>query len=498
MAWNDPKKRFDRLRAAADRMLAERSLKEFGKRAWEIVEPDTTFLDNWHQDAICEYLTAVTDGQIRRLIINMPPRYGKSFWVSVAWPCWEWLRNPSQRWMCVSYAAGLAIDLSLKRRNVVQSSWYRANWGDVISISTDQNIKAEFENTCRGKMFATSVGGTALGKGGKRIVIDDPHNPEQADSEVERSKAITFFDKTLYGRLDDKKRGAIVVVMQRLHQDDLSGHLESQGGWEVLKLEGRAEKARTVSVPSGKVYRRDEGEPLWPEREDAETLDETERNMTPAVFAGQYQQRPTPSGGSLIKVNKLIRRPIAPPMAMTVRYWDKAATPGLSGGRLRRGAARSAGVKMGRAVDGTFWILNVVKGQWSPRDREDVMRQTAAADGPDVPIWMEQEGGSGGIESAQNSVMNLAPYEAHFERVTGEKVVRARPLAAQIEAGNVYIIEDSWTKDFIDEAELFPNGRFADQIDAAAGGFMKIALSYDVTEAEVGGVRPTLANFLSF
>ena len=165
---------------------AEHRLLAFVQQAWPILEPATPFLPNWHLALICEYLEAVTAGALTRLVINVPPRYGKSLLVSVFWPVWEWLQHPSMRWVFASYAESLALKHSVDRRQVLQSAWYRARWGDRFHLLREQNEKAEFHNDRRGAMLATSMAGSVTGKGGNRLVIDDPHNPQQAESDVQR------------------------------------------------------------------------------------------------------------------------------------------------------------------------------------------------------------------------------------------------------------------------------------------------------------------------
>jgi hypothetical protein len=214
----------DRLRAGEAWLTrqAEASLRVFVQQAWAILEPQTPFLPNWHIDLISEYLEAVSAGQITRLVINLPPRYMKSLLVSVLWPVWEWLHTPHTRWLFASYSESLAAQHSLDRRTVLQSAWYQDRWGSRFQLTADQNEKTECRNDRRGSMTATSVGGTATGKGGNRIVVDDPHNPTQAESDRQREQANTFFLTTLSTRLDDKRDGAIVLVMHRLHTRDLT------------------------------------------------------------------------------------------------------------------------------------------------------------------------------------------------------------------------------------------------------------------------------------
>ena len=207
---------------------ARQSLRAFVEWAWPILEPRTPFLPNWHIDLICEYLEAVTAGEIRHLVINIPPRYMKSLLVSVLWPCWEWYRQPSGRFIFSSYAEGLASHHSLSRRRLIRSRPYQ-RFAPEVRLTRDQAEKLEFHNTMGGIMVATSTGGSITGKGGNRLIIDDPHNPTQAESDAQRQQAIDFFRYTLSTRLDDPKRDAIVDVMQRLHTRDLTAVCLEQG-----------------------------------------------------------------------------------------------------------------------------------------------------------------------------------------------------------------------------------------------------------------------------
>lgn len=210
------------LQDALLKVQAEKSLRSYVEQAWPILEPGVPFLPNWHIDYLVEHLEAVTAGQMTRLLITIPPRYMKSLLVSILWPTWEWIRDPSGRWICASYAEALAIKQSVDRRTILQSDWYQGRWGDRVRLASDQNEKREFLNTRRGHMIATSVSGSILGKGGNRIVVDDPHHVGQAESDTQREAALTFFSQTLSTRLDNKNTDAIVVVMQRLHERDLA------------------------------------------------------------------------------------------------------------------------------------------------------------------------------------------------------------------------------------------------------------------------------------
>lgn len=448
--------------AFADDVAACRSLSGFIARAWDVIEPGTEYLSNYHIGAMCEYLEAVSSGQIRRLLINIPPRYMKSITVSVMWPIWEWTSAPHRRFMFATYAQTLSDEHSYRRRLILNSDWFRERWPSVRIL---KETIATVSNTSQGEMIATSFSGTATGKGANRLVIDDPHNPKQAESETERKTARVLFDTTFQSRLNDKKRDAIVCVMQRLHEEDIAARC-IELGYTHLCLPAESEGRTVISLPSGREIVREDGEPLWPEREGPAELQVVRESMGSYGYAGQYQQRPAPSGGGMFTSFPVVD--VIPDGCEWVRYWDKAGTEG--------GGAYSAGCKMARSPDGRYFVTSMVRGQWSAANRERVISDTASSDGPLVHIWTEQEPGSGGKESAENTVKMLAGYVAKKETVTGDKVSRARPMAAQAEIGNVYLLRGPWNDAFVQEARVFPVGKYKDQIDAASGAFNKLAL----------------------
>src|SRR5580704_15539552 len=253
-------------RAKVERELATRYFREFVRQAWPIIEPLTPFVPGWHIDAIIDHLEAVTRGEIRNLLINVPPRHMKSLLVSVLWPAWEWIRHPERRWLFSSYAASLSIRDSIKCRTLIESPWYQSFWGDRFALASDQNTKTRFDNDRSGYRIATSVGGTATGEGGDRIVCDDPHNVQDAESDSIRKATLDWWDVVMSTRVNDPRTAAKVVVMQRCHQRDLSGHLLERGGWEHLCLPAEYEgPTRTTSI-SWSDQREQQGELLWPER----------------------------------------------------------------------------------------------------------------------------------------------------------------------------------------------------------------------------------------
>src|SRR3984957_5528142 len=266
-------------RAKVDRELATRSFREFVRQAWPIIEPLTPFVSGWHIDAIIAHLEAVTRGQIRNLLINVPPRHMKSILVSVLWPAWEWILHPERRWLYSSYAATLSIRDSVKCRQLIESPWYQRFWGDRYALATDQNTKTRFDNNRSGYRIATSVGGAATGEGGDRIVCDDPHNAQDAESDSVRQATVEWFNVVMSTRVNDPRTAAKVVVMQRCHQQDLSGHLLEQGGWEHLCLPAEYEGPGKITSIGFSDPRTIPGELLWKERFGPPEIEDLKRSL---------------------------------------------------------------------------------------------------------------------------------------------------------------------------------------------------------------------------
>lgn len=409
----------------------------------------------------------------------MPPRNMKSLAVSVFWPAWHWLHNPGSRFLSSSYAQALSIRDARKNRLVVQHPYYRKiarQYLPDFDLVGDQNQKSRFENSYGGSRLATSVESYLTGEGGDIIIIDDPHNVAEGNSATKRLAVLQWWDESMSTRVNDADSSAVILVMQRIHERDLTGHLlAKEMNWDHLCLPARYEGKDGIQTNLVNWHdpRTVLDEVLWPERYNDEALATLEKDMGSYAVAGQLQQRPAPRGGGMFKVEnfKLISGINPEDIVDGVRYWDKAGTEG--------GGKRTSGVLFLKHRKGHFIIADVVKGQWSFMAREARIKQCAKLDDNtfpnfDVKIWHEQEPGSGGKESAERTTMNLAGYVVHADRVTGDKVTRAEPYSAQVEAGNVYVINKEWTKDFIDEHELFPSGSFKDQVDGASGAFNKL------------------------
>lgn len=283
------------------RLAARSDFSSFLRMVVATVSPAARYQHNWHIDAIAAHLDACAKGDIRRLIINMPPRMLKSITVSVAWPAWLLGQDARTRVMVASYAQSLSIKHSTDCRLVMQSPWYRAIFPQT-ELAYDQNEKEKFVTTLRGHRIATSVGGSATGEGGNILIVDDPLNPLQAQQRSMREAANQWFDHTFATRLDDKKHGAIVVVMQRLHAEDLSGHLLKKKGWDLLSLPAIAMSRNAIFY--GKFSKiREVGDVLHAAREDAMILEQVKRELGSANFNAQYQQAPLGEDEGMIKLS---------------------------------------------------------------------------------------------------------------------------------------------------------------------------------------------------
>lgn len=449
----------------ADRAVLEGDLLGFVRAAWPILEPQRPIVENWHHAYLAEHLTAVYRRELLRLIVNVPPRHTKSRLAAVLWPCWCWAQEPGSAWIFGSYSAGLATRHSLDRRAVLSSAWYQTRWGDQVTFAADQNLKAEYENTARGAMVATSVGGTVFGLGADCVVVDDPHNPEQALSETERETAARWFNQQLMTRLNDPATGAIVVIMQRLHQADLTGQLLEQGGWEHVVLPAEAEEPERVVFPiSGRVHERPAGGLLWPERFSETVLAEQRQRLGSWGYAGQYQQRPTPLSGGILRRAWWKFYDEAPASFDDMcASWDCAF-------KDTRGADYVVGQVWGRKGADKY-LLDQVRGRMAFPATIAAIRALAAK-WPEATAKLVEDKANGPavIDTLKHEVPGLIAVTPE-----GGKVSRAQAVSPEIEAGNVYLPHEPWVEAFIDECAAFPSGRHDDQVDAMTQALRRLA-----------------------
>jgi len=454
------------LQAEALTRLARERLEVFVELAWPILLPGTPFQSNWHISLICEFLEAVSAGQIRRLVINMPPRYGKSLLTSVFWPTWEWIRYPAHRWLFVSHSDTLATRHSLDRRRVLQDEWFRHRFPG-IRLTRDQHAKAEFHNTKRGQMIATSMGGAITGKGGDRLVIDDPHSPDQVESDLQREHAIERFRTTLLTRLDDKRHGAIVVVMQRLHVQDLSGVCLDLG-FEHLCLPALAPCRTTIVFPrSKKTLVREADEPLWPAREDRAALDELRRQMGSYAYAGQYDQRPTPRIGGFFSRDwwRFYHELPLGERRQIVQSWDLTFKDG-------DGSDYVVGLVAAR-IGALVYLLDRFKAKVGFVDTCAAIKTMLARYRETSAILVEDAAnGPAVIDALKEQVSGVIAVSP-----AGGKQARAHAVQALVEAGQVLLpspytaagearLDRAWVEDLMTMCAAFPKGQHDDDVDA--------------------------------
>jgi len=445
------------------------TLAGFVKEAWRVLEPNTPLVWNWHLDAICQHLEAVTDGRINRLVVNVPPGSSKSMIVSVLWPAWEWGPRGmrSLRYLTTSFAEDSVKRDTRKHRDLTLSEWYRSLWPEVVLVRTGE---MSFANADTGTREGTPFG-SLTAKRGDRLIIDDPHSTKTAESDAERTATVRQFREGALNRLNDQERSAIVVVMQRLHEQDVTGAILKLGlGFVVLMLPMEFEPQRRCVTSIGfSDPRTEDGELLDPVRFPRKVVDELKGGMGSYAYAGQYQQRPAPREGGLFKRAWL---PVVDALPNDIvswcRAWDIGATKG--------GGDPTAGVKVGRSKDGVFYVMDVVRGQEGPADVERTILATASMDGTGVTLRLPQDPGAAGKAYAQTLTKMLAGYPVKTVAPTGDKVTRATPAAAQAEAGNVRLLRGSWNEAFMDELCTFPAGAHDDQVDAFADAVNELAL----------------------
>ena len=459
-----------------DKLEAERSLLEFIKLMWPVLEPGRQFVDGWAVHAICEHLQAVTEGHIRKLLINVPPGCMKSMTTNVFFPAWEWgpQNLPSMRYVGASYSQDLTVRDNRRCRALLTSPQYQKNWGDRVKLLPEQNAKVRFDTTETGFKIATSVGGVGTGERGDRFIIDDPHNIKESESEARRESALQWFTEVVPTRINDAMTSAIIVIMQRVHERDISGLiLAKELGYTHLCLPMEYEPERHCTTHIGfSDPRTIDGELLWADRFPKKYLEEDLKPSLRAwggsyAEAGQLQQRPVPRGGGMFQRSDLVFVDTAPSVpGKRVRGWDLAAT--------KDAGAWTVGCKMFKTFDGKLYIEDVRRIQGSPGQVENMVKTCAETDGRQTYIDIPQDPGQAGKAQKLNYAQLLHGYNVRFTLESGAKEDRAKPLAAQCEAGNVHIVKAKWNDVFINELCLFPYGEFKDQVDAASRAYVHL------------------------
>lgn len=437
------------------------------------------FVDNWHIGAICEHLEAVSEGELRRLVINVPPRHSKSLLVSVFWPVWQWIVRPETRYLYASYALSLAIRDAVRSRHLLHTRYFQDNWGRAFKLLADQNTKSRYENDRGGARLSTSVGSMVTGEGGDIIVVDDPHNTREALSKTKRESVVIWWDHAMRSRLNNPSTGSIVGIMQRVHEEDWSAHVLKDNGFEHLYLPMEFEKNRACTTSIGfRDPRRREGELLNHQRFDRKWCKREKAIVGSYVWAGQYQQHPAPLGGGLVKLSWFRRYGTLPKGASVLRvsqFWDTAQkadellnAPWVCGTWLS-------------TCDG-YYLAEVFR-DWLdyPAGRHMVYALAQKWNPNEIVIENKSTG--------QSLLQELEGLPAIPCEPEGDKVMRLACETAAIEAGLVYLpdvakVKAPWLFDFESEISAFPKSQFKDQAD-----MLSMALKFFRTNRNIGKIE---------
>lgn len=472
------------------RELNTRSFYRFLKYFWPVISPEK-LVDNWHIKYLCDEIQKVQirveNGEPKEydLLINIPPGTTKTTIVSVLYPVWAWTRAYHMRFISLGYSATLSLEAAELSRDLIRSGEFKEMYPE-LDLKADKDVKSNYRVvkifqqrqlsapniSSGGNRYSTSIGGTLTGFHGHVILVDDPLNPGEATSTTILDSTNRWMDQVLSTRKVDKEVTVIIMVMQRIHQNDPSGH------W----LKKKKDKIKHICLPAEintLEYTEKVNPPelkdfyvnglLDPVRLNPGVLKELKTDLGQYGYAGQMGQTPTPPKGGMFQVDHFQYINTVPAdhlIAKKIRYWDKAGSAGKG--------AYTAGVKMFKLKTGEFVVVDVKRGQWATHERERIIKETAIADGIDVEIWIEQEPGSGGKESAENTVINLTGYACHKDLPRGDKVYRADPYSVQVNEGRVWLLTADWNHEYVEEHRFFPLSTYKDQVDASSGAFSKL------------------------
>lgn len=455
-----------------DKYLAEECLKDFIEQAWKVVEPSNLYIPGWHIDAIADHLEAVSKKQISKLIINIPPRHMKSLLVAVFWPAWEWIHSPQSRFLFTSYAEKLSLRDSRKCRNIVKSNWYQGNWADRYCLVGDQDAKQRYDTDKTGYRIATSVGGVATGEGGDYVVCDDAHSALEALSDTKRETVLEWWDQTMPTREDTPGESAKIIIMQRLHEKDLSGHLLAKNiGYEHLCLPAEYEGVNRCSTSLNFTDPRTEpNEPLHPNRYGRGELEDLKKGLKSYTIAGQLQQRPTPLKGGLMELGWFGRYKLIPgpsQQMLVAQVWDTA--------QKEKESIHDPWVCGTWYVcyDG-YYLAEVFRKWMNYPDGKKAVVNMALKYNPDIILIEDKVTGTAllqelpleQIPSEGNGSFKLFPYSLLGILPDINKQARMERESCAVLAGKVKLPGTApWLTDFELEVTAFPNSEYKDQVD---------------------------------
>jgi predicted phage terminase large subunit-like protein len=434
----------------------------FIERSFRELNSTTEYLPNWHIDVIASELEKCRLGETTRLILNEPPRSLKSHCASIALTAWLLGHDPTSQIICVSYAQDFADKLASDCRTLMFSPWYARLFPNP-RLASSRPALHELKTTAGGVRMATSVGGVLMGRGANYIIIDDPSKADEALSEALRNAVNSWYDHTLISRLNNKKTGRIVLVMQRLHENDLTGHVQTQGPWKIVRFPAIAEEDEAFSfqtVFGMQTHVRKVGEALHPEREPLETLAQIRQVQGEYHFAAQYQQSPAPLGGGMIKVdwfNTYSQANVPAEFDMTLQSWDTANKPGELNDFS---VCTTWGIK-----EKKLFLLHVLRKRLNYPDLKRAVMEQAEAFSPQTILIEDKASGTQLIQDLiAERVYTVKAYESKLD-----KSMRLYSVSNVIENGLVYLPEKaSWLVEYLHEISIFPNGKFDDMVDSTS------------------------------
>jgi predicted phage terminase large subunit-like protein len=433
----------------------------FMLRCFQHLYPKTKFVPGWYLQVVAATLEACSRGDVRRQIINIPPRYGKSTAASIAFVAWHLGHNPEAQIICVSYAQDFAEKLARDCMSVMSSEWYQQIFP--TRLSSERRSAREFVTTKHGFRLATSVGGVLTGRGADLIIIDDALKPNEALSESIRKSVNDWYDNSLYSRLNDKSRSGIVIIMQRVHQDDLVGHVLGQEEWNLLRLQAIAEQDEQFEIETTtgrRTFRRSAGELLHPEREPREVIDRIRQTLGEYNFAGQYQQEPAPAGGALVKAEwfkTYTDANLPESFEQVLQSWDTANKPTEL---ADYSVCTTWGIK-----DKRLYLLHVMRRKVNYPDLKRLVRQQADMHRATIVLIEDKASGTQLIQELTNDGLRIVKAV----KPEGDKVMRFNAQTATIENGFVYLPSTApWLAEFVQEITTFPAAKYDDQADSTS------------------------------
>jgi predicted phage terminase large subunit-like protein len=453
--------------------VCRRSLYQFVRESWHVIEPDARMVDNWHIKVICDHVQALVEGKLpkRNLIINVPPGSMKSTILSVCLPAWKWTLNPEWRGLFISGNIEVALRDSIKCRDILDSDWYRSTFLPDWGFSPDQNAKGHYKNTRTGFRKAISAGARITGERGHAIIVDDPNDAAEAFSKPARDQIIQWWDNAAANRLVNMSLGNRIVIQQRLHGDDLTGHIltTEPDAWEVLIIREEYEppqKDDPDRVPTGLGWsdpRRVEGELFFPERFPADVVAGEKRRLGISSYAGQHQQRPTPAGGAIFRKGFVQRFTLEamPKFKRTVLSFDTAF-------KANEENDFSVGLAIGE-TDFGYYVFSRWKERATYPDLKQKAKDMGTAYKPTAFLVEDAASGQSLIQELKmETSLPVVPVT-----VDGDKVSRAWSITPQWEAGRVFVLEGEgaeWADDFLDQLYGFPKLAHDDDVDAFTQG----------------------------